>query len=159
MSTTSEPLHGNTSTTDQKFTFTQGEELGITVTQNRPSFGVTRVTSQEFTVQCQDVGSLILVDTAAAGGDVDIIFQNDYPDPNGRKKRFGVQVVVEDTTNVTNFIAETEDTDEDAPSVSVVGQGTSVAAAADAYSEVEVEHLGETPDGSVKEVLLTGDLS
>ena len=159
MSTTTSPLHGNTSTTDQKFTFTQTERLGITVEQNRPSFGVTRVTSQTYNVKCDDRGSILLVDTDAAGGDVDIVFQNDYPDPNGREKRFGVQVVVEDTTNATNFIAESADTDEDEPSVTVVGQGTSVAAAADNYSEVEVEHLGETPDGANKEVLITGDLS
>lgn len=159
MSTTSSPLHGNTSSTDQKFTFEQSEQLGITVTQNKPSFGVNRVESTSYNIECDDRGSILLVDTDAAGGDVTLTVQNDYPDPNGREKRFGV-TIVRTGANAVSIEAEAEDTDENEPSVAVVGQGVDPKSmTTDGYDKVELDALGVNPDSGDKEVLVTGDLA
>jgi len=158
MSTTSEPLHSQTSATDQKFTFTQGPELGITVDQNKASFGVTRVENTSYNIECDDRGSILIVDTDAAGGNVTLTVQNDYPDPNGREKRFGVTIVRTGANNV-QLEAEAEDTDESEPSVDIVGQGGSTPWLTNGgYDKAELDAIGVDSSTGNKEALVTGDV-
>jgi len=158
MSTNSSPIHGNSATTDQKFSFSQSPELGITVDQNRASYGVTRVESTSYNVACSDVGSILLVDTDAAGGNVTLTIQNDYPDPNGREKRFEVKVVRIGSNDV-QLEAEGSKTDQDEPAVAVVGQGGSSPYIEDGgYNEARVEAIGVNESTGDKEVLVNGDV-
>lgn len=159
MSTNSDPIHSQTSATDQKFTFTQGDKLGITVDQNRASFGVTRVESTSYNIKCDDRGSILIVDTDAAGGDVTLTVQNDYPDPNGRRKRFGV-TVVRTGANDVQITAEGSKTDEDEPTVEIVGEPASDPfwLTNGGYDEADLDALGVNPSSGNKEVLVSGEI-
>lgn len=68
---TGSPIHGNSSTTDQKFTFDKNVLEGVTVSRNRPSYGVFRIKERlltspnnEIIVSQDDRGSTLFAESS-----------------------------------------------------------------------------------------------
>jgi len=143
---TGAPLHGNTSTTDQKFTFVKNDREGVEISSNRPSFGIFRVTDRiltdsnsEFLVSQDDRGSTLVVETSGAANAVvcDKILEKEEIEILNNTD--GNAVTVQNPANATDLAGGIE---EDVEFIGRADNGTSVVALPNGTTDVEIKQDG-----------------